>query len=162
MCPGDRRLLAVQQLQGFESLAKALEELGGLDSGKATRFATRKAAQKVHASAEQKAPVGKRPVHRTYKGRKVTAGFGKRHIIMKVSGGAKKDGYFTRFTANIGPSKEAFYMSQFVELGTKKMRAQQWLRPAMKSTSADALDTFTDEIGKKIKRIAKANAKAKK
>lgn len=156
--------MAVDQLEGFESLSKALDELGLGDGGKAVRFATRKAAKEVHERAQTNAPVGKRPSHKTYKGRTVSAGFGKRNIIMKMRSGAKRDGVATRYTAFIGPIKEAFYMSQFVELGkdTKHKQAPQpWLRPAMRNGQGEAVSTFKDEMRKKIDRIAKANAKKK-
>jgi len=149
------------RLEGFESLSRALEELKMGQGSQAINFATRKAAVPILEKARQNAPVGERPLHKIYTGQTVSSGYGKRNIIMRMGSDKAK----TRRTALIGPTAKAYYMSQFVELGKNikhKMRAQPWLRPAIRGQQTSSVYILKTELKKKIDRIAKANAKAKK
>lgn len=108
----------MRQLEGLarvppEELLKAAEE----------------AALPVLQKARELIPVGV-DQHRTYKGRTVAPGFAKRSI--RVVARLNKDK--TGASASVGVAAEAFYAVQFVELGTAKMPAQPWLRPAYQST----------------------------
>lgn len=87
--------------------------------------AAAEAAEPIAQRARALIPVGV-DAHRTYKGREVQPGFARASIRVKTV--LNKDG--TAAMAMVGVAPEAFYAVQFVELGTSKMAAQPWLRPA--------------------------------
>lgn len=114
------------QFIGFDVLAKKLTTLSDpVESGKAMRTAVRQAMNDVKKTAAQLMPQGIDP-HRTYKGRLVAPGFARRslRVISKLDK-SKNMAY-----ALLGVRAEAYYAVQYVELGTQKMQAQPWLRPA--------------------------------
>ncbi len=99
-------------LDGAASLIEKLDQLGKLDDGKALRAAVRAGFVPVWKSARANAPVGKRS-HRVYTGERVNAGYTKAHIklITTISRDKKTA------MALVGPSKRAFYATQFIERG---------------------------------------------
>jgi HK97 gp10 family phage protein len=95
-------------------------------------------------------PVGKVP-HATYKGNRVFPGFSKRSLrlfsrINKRNGTAE---------AIVGPRREAFYATQFVELGTSKMAARPWMRPAFESSQDSILREIANQLRKRLARRQK-------
>ncbi len=58
-------------------------------------------------------------------------------------------------TISVGPSAEAFYGSQFVELGTVKQAANSWLEPAFSANKAQVMDRFKARLREKIKAASK-------
>jgi HK97 gp10 family phage protein len=138
------------KLEGVAELTRKLNEMGVQVAGKQLRGTARAAMKIVRDKALATIPVGSVP-HTTYKGRRVFGGFAKRNLrlvsfINKRTGAAE---------AVVGPSREAFYASQFVELGTSKMPARPWLRPAMVSSESEILKTIGDQLRKRIERIAR-------
>jgi HK97 gp10 family phage protein len=104
----------------------------------------------VHKRALATIPVGTVP-HTTYKGRRVFGGFSKRNLRLLS--------FIERRTGNVvavvGPSREAFYATQFVELGTSKMAARPWLRPAFRASQSAVLSEVTGQIRRRLQRIAR-------
>lgn len=138
------------KLEGVAELTRKLNELGVQTAGRELRGTARAAMKIVHQKALAAIPVGTVP-HTTYKGRRVFGGFAKRSLrlvsfINKRTGSAE---------AIVGPSREAFYASQFVELGTSKMAARPWLRPALQSSESEVLKAIGDQLRKRMARIAR-------
>jgi HK97 gp10 family phage protein len=137
------------ELLGVSELIGKLNEFGAATAGKELRAIARTAMKVVHDKAQAAIPVGTVP-HKTYKGRRVFGGFAKRTLrllayINKRTGSAE---------ALVGPSREAYYASLFVELGTSKMAARPWLRPALRSSESDVLKVIAEQLRIRVKRIA--------
>lgn len=138
------------KLEGVAELTRKLNEMGTKIAGKELRGTARAAMKIVRDRAAAAIPVGSVP-HTTYKGRRVFGGFAKRSLrlfsfINKRTGSVE---------AVVGPSAEAFYASQFVELGTSKMAARPWLRPTFISSEKDVLKAIGEQLRKRIERIAR-------
>jgi HK97 gp10 family phage protein len=58
-----------------------------------------------------------------------------------------------RAEISVGPGKEAFY-GMFVEMGTSKMAAQPFLRPALDESRAEVEASVRDELRKRILGVA--------
>jgi len=141
-------------ISGMAGLKAALEELKTGAAKSAMRKAGKAAAEVIRAEAEANAPIGD-IAHKTYKGRIVPPGFLSRHVFAKAS-------YRSRtgvLRIRIGPGKEAFYGSQFVELGTSRMPKKPWLVPAMVNKRKEAEEIF---VGALRAAILKAVAAGKK
>lgn len=141
-------------IQGDKELAYKLRALGGAASDKALRSAAMSATLPVLRSAQSRAPVreGSDP-KRTYLGRLVAPGFLKRNIArrsMITRGGVRVD---------IGPKAEAFYGTQFIEIGTSRIAAQPWLRPAFYSHKNEMPRILGDKLRAKIEAIKKKRFK---
>lgn len=136
-------------LEGTAQLAKQLESLGKALSVPIMRAAVRAGVAPVVAKAQQLIPVGTKP-HKTYKGRIVQGGFAKSSIaiVTKSTNGG------TTVSAAVGVRKEAFYALQFVERGTRKMRAQAWLNPAFLSTQVQQQTALADKLRAAIEAVA--------
>jgi HK97 gp10 family phage protein len=120
---------------GFDELAKKLKTLKDpKEIGDAMKTEVRAVMLEVKATAAGLIPEGIDP-HVTYKGRVVAPGFAKRSLRV-VSRLDKKRG---AAYAILGVRAEAFYAIQFVELGTSKMAAQPWLRPAFEQHADPAI-----------------------
>lgn len=138
------------KMEGVAELTRKLNELGVQTAGKELRGTARAAMKIVHQKALATIPVGSVP-HKTYKGRRVFGGFAKRSLrllsfINKKTGSAE---------AIVGPSSEAFYATSFVELGTSKMAARPWLRPAFESSENEIVKEIADQLRKRLARIAR-------
>lgn len=134
----------------MEGLKEALESLQTNVARNALRFATRKAAQVVRDEAAARAPVGTM-AHKTYKGRKVAPGFLSRNLNAAVTYIRSRGVVLAR----IGPRREAFYGSQFVEVGTSRTPKQPWLVPAYESKRQEVEQTFVRELRAAIARAVK-------
>src|ERR1041384_414198 len=110
-------------------LYKQLQALGRNAQGRALRAAVRAGITPAIERARQLIPVGI-DKHITEAGREVRPGFARKSIrgIIKVS----RDKSVA--IGVIGVRKTARYAVQFVELGTSRMAAQPWLRPAFRET----------------------------
>lgn len=137
------------ELKGVAELTKKLRELGHLDDGKALRAGVRAAGRVVVNKAKALIPEGI-DAHKTYKGRLVAPGFARRSIrsITVVS----KDKQ--QATAVTGVRAEAFYASQFVELGTAKMAKRPWLRPAFHGSKPEQEKALADKLRAYILKVA--------
>lgn len=138
------------ELQGVAELTRKLNEMGVQVAGKEMRGTARAAMKHVYDLAKAAIPVGTVP-HETYKGRRVFGGFAKRTLklfsfINKRTGSVE---------AIVGPSKEAFYATAFVELGTSKMAARPWLRPAFLYAKGKVLTEIGTQLRKRLEKIAR-------
>lgn len=124
-------------LAGAADLIAKLQALGALDDGKIARGAVHAGMGAVLKNAQTKIPVGTR-LHRTYKGRLVAPGFGRRSLRI-VTTTKTDDGLIA---ALLGVRAEAYYETQFLEKGTKKIRGTHWLQQSF-SDSQDAMKTAT-------------------
>lgn len=104
--------------------------------------------RKVLARAKATVPVGT-VAHKTYKGRIVAPGFASRSL--RVKGTVSRDK--TRAYALLGVRPEAFYAVQFIELGTAKMPARPWLRPAFEASQDVAVAALRDAMVKRLEKI---------
>jgi HK97 gp10 family phage protein len=136
------------ELIGVADLTRKLNLLGAQVAAKELRGIARVAMKIAYQKALATIPVGTIP-HTTYKGRRVFGGFAKRNLRL-VSFIDKKAG---SAMAMIGPRREAFYATQFVELGTSKMPARPWLRPAMESSQSAMLAEVKTQLVKRIRRL---------
>lgn len=124
-------------LAGSAALIQKLQALGALDDGKIARGAVHAGMAEVLKNAQMKIPVGTR-LHRTYKGRLVAPGFGRRSLRI-VTTTKTDDGLIA---ALLGVRAEAYYETQFLEWGTKKIRGTHWLMQSF-NDSQDAMKGAT-------------------
>lgn len=139
------------ELEGVAELTAKLSQLGKKVQGKALRIAVREAMKPALKRAEALIPVGK-VAHKTYRGRLVAPGFAKRNIRIRTRLSRDKE----KATAILGVNREAFYAVQFVELGTSKMAAQPWLRPAFESTRSQQQSALAAALKKQIDKAARS------
>lgn len=137
-------------LEGVGQLTRQLDALAALEDGKALRAAVRAGMKPVFSAAQQSIPVGT-VAHRTYKGRLVAPGFAKRSLRIVTTLSPDKQ----KATAIIGVRGEAFYVIQFVEMGTSKMAAQPWLRPSFYNTREEQEAAIAASLRKTIDKLAR-------
>lgn len=144
------------QLEGVKDLTSKITELGAKFASTQLRGVVNVAMGEALHQARTSIPVGT-VAHRTYRGRVVSPGFAlaSLHIETKID---KRTGSAIAF---LGVSSEAFYAVQFLELGTSKMAARPWLRPAFESSQDAMLQAIGDEMRKRVERIAKKRAAGK-
>lgn len=135
-------------LQGSADLIKKLQALGALDNGNIMLGAVRAGMKEAQKLAEQKIPVGRR-MHRTYKGRVVAPGFGKRSLRIVTT--RKTDSGLP--AALLGVRKEAYYETQFLERGTSKMKAQPWLRSAFYNSQGAQQRAIVAYLKKRLEKL---------
>lgn len=138
------------QLDGVADLSAKLIAMGVETAAKELRGTARAAMDIVYQKAQATIPVGSVP-HTTYKGRRVFGGFSKRtlRLVSRINKHNKSA------EALVGPVREAFYATQFVELGTARMPARPWLRPAFESSQDPVLKEIGSQLRKRLERIAK-------
>ena len=141
--------MADEVLKGASDLIRRLKELQGLDSASALRKALRAGITPALKYAKQAIPVGKKP-HRSYKGNLLQPGYASKHLRIVVTKVSE-----TRYAALLGVSKEAFYAVRFVELGTSKMAAEPWLRPAFFATQERQKAQFMDSLKEYLREKSK-------
>lgn len=141
---------------GFDDLAAKINALKDPDEvGKVLRKAVRQGMGEVKKRAESLIPQGV-DAHRTYKGRLVAPGFARRSIrlITKVDKSKQK------VSAILGVRAEAFYALNFIELGTSKMPAQPWLRPAFAASADPAISQIAVGMKEWVEGIAAKKLKS--
>lgn len=143
---------------GMEGLRQNLESLKTNAARNALRHASRKAGLVVRNAAEAAAPIGdtahwiyKGPKGRRTKYRLVAPGFLSRNVISVVRYLSRKGAVLVR----IGPRSDAFYGTQFVELGTSKVPKRAWLVPAYEAARVEVEQTFVRELRAAIARAVK-------
>ena len=137
--------MATQQLRGFEDLHRKLRRLGARAGGQSLRAAAMQATLPAFREAKANAPVGTE-AHKTYKGRIVAPGFGQRSVARKSRLSRDRQTVWVM----IGVKPEAFYMVQFVELGTSKMPKAPWLEPAFRRSQNDVIERFGVRLRRQI------------
>ena len=144
-----------EYVEGTRELTKKLRELASPKEQAATlRAAVRepmKDVMRVARSNISRISPGKRQIHRTYKGRLVTAGFASRNLRMITRMSRDKQ----MAQSVLGVRKEAFYALQFFELGTAKIPRQPWLMPAFYQSRNQTLAKVGEAMKKRIERIAR-------
>jgi HK97 gp10 family phage protein len=144
--------LVALELVGVRELAAKLDKLSSKASGQVLRKAANQAVKPVLAAARARIPVNRiNALHKTYKGRDVAPGFAQRSVAAKVSLSRDKRAVF----AAMGVKREAFYATQFVEVGTSKQAKQPWLVPAFEATQSQQLTAFSDVLRKEILKVAR-------
>lgn len=142
--------MADEALRGSAQLIRQLQALQALENGSVIRKCAKAGAAVVVEAAEKRIPVGIRE-HKTYKGKLVQGGFAKSTVHAEVHlANDKQDA-----VALIGPSKEAYYATQFVERGTSKMKAEPWLVPAFFESKDEALAQMVASLQASVSRIVK-------
>jgi HK97 gp10 family phage protein len=143
------------KLEGASELAAQLRELGKAVSGRVLKQAVTEAMMPTYRKALATVPVGDRP-HKTYKGRMVEPGFAQQNLRLKPWVSKDKQSA----AAMVGVNPEAYYVLQFIELGTSSIPAAPWLTPAFESSKDEAAKKVGDEMRLRIERIARRRAKA--
>jgi HK97 gp10 family phage protein len=136
-------------VEGLSELNDKLQELGKQLGAKALRGALMSATLPVLKEARARAPIGT-VAHKTYKGRLVAPGFLARSLKRRSQ--VNRDG--TGASVSIGVRNEAFYGTQFLELGTSKIAKRPWLVPAYQAKHREALDVFKSELKRRIDKVA--------
>lgn len=141
------------QFIGFDELSGKLAALSNdREVAHLLRDSVRAALTDVVRDARQRIRVGTVP-HKTYKGRVVKPGFAKKSIRLFVSIHRSNQ----RVDGVVGVRSEAFYALQFLELGTSRMAARPWLRPAF----AASTDPAISKIAQGMREWIEARAAAK-
>lgn len=138
-----------EQVQGLRELQEKLKNFGPRLGGSILKRAAQQAMAPVLKEARATAPVGSEP-HKTYKGRLVAPGFLSRNI--KAKSVLSKDKSTAK--AMVGPTREAFYGTAFVERGTSKMAAQPFLVPAFTAKKDEVTERFKVRMRAIIEREA--------
>jgi len=156
--------MANEHVEGAEVLKQALKELGDMKSSdwKSTlRAAVRVPMMRVRKQAIANLSAispGKTPIHRTYLGREVTAGFAVRSVALVVKLFPAKG----VVSAILGVKKEAFYALSFFELGTSTIPRHPWLAPALEASTDSSIKEVGEAMRRRINQIAKKrNAQTK-
>lgn len=128
---------AQSRIKGLKDLSRQLRRMGERAGGKALRSATLRGSLPALKAARTRAPVGSPPYEgkdpypvRTYKGRLRTPGFLRRNIGRKSKIASDK----RSVKVMIGPRPEAFYGTQFIELGTSRTPRRPWLEPSFRAS----------------------------
>lgn len=143
-----------EKIIGFDALAKKLLTLSDpKEIGKVLKQVVTTAMQDTKKVAQAMIPEGI-DEHKTYKGRLVAPGFAKRSIRVVARLDKKRGSAY----AVLGVLSEAFYAVQFVELGTSKMRAQPWLRPAFAASKDPNIRKIADGMREWVISIAQKHS----
>lgn len=139
-------------VQGFGELRAKLSLLSTpRELNKATRAMVRDPMRIVMRTFKQNIAAvspGLRDVHRTYKDRLVTAGFAARSVRMAVR---VVDGVAYSV---LGVLAEAFYVLQFIELGTARIQATPTLVPAFSSNRSAALSKMGETMNEYLEKVS--------
>jgi HK97 gp10 family phage protein len=137
-------------LVGVAELTKQLNQLASLEEGRALKRAVKAGIKPALVRAQELIPVGRVP-HRTYKGLLVAPGFAKASLrTISTINGAKNIA-----SGILGVRQQAFYILKFVELGTRFMEAQPWIRRALLESRSDCEEAFRASIAASVEKAAK-------
>lgn len=146
------------RLEGFDALAFKLRGLTDRKQiGKTLKQGVRSGMAEPLKRTRALIPTGI-DAHFTYLKRLVAPGFARRgiRVISKVIGGG------TAAYALLGVRKEAYYAVQYVELGTAKMAAQPWLRPAFAQSKHPMIRALGRDINNWILDVARRKGGARR
>jgi len=137
------------ETEGFEALARRFRKLQIKTQGKMLGQVANFSMTPVVTAARRNAPVGK-VAHKTHEGKLVAPGYGKRSIKKRMI--RRKDG--SGVSVIVGPASDAYYLTQFVEIGTIKQPRQDWLLKSYRQTKNTVEQRIADRLGKKIEEQA--------
>ena len=137
-------------LEGVAALTRQLIALGKLDDGKALKMAVRAGIKETLKAAQAIAPVGTEP-HRTYRGLLVAPGFSK--ASLRIIATVNSQGNIA--SGILGVSKEAYYVLQYYELGTRKQPAHPYLRQALSNARTNSEEALRASLERAVMRAAK-------
>lgn len=135
-------------LEGVAELTKQLIALGKLDDGKALRGAIKAGMQPAYKRAQAYIPVGSIP-HRlapAYGRLLVNSGFAKSALRTITTINAQKN----IASAVMGVRKAAFYILNFVELGTRYQSPQPWIRRALNDGRSEGEEAIRAYLQKAV------------
>ncbi len=153
-------MAAYSPLEGVAALTRQLKALGSLDDGKALKRCVNAGVRQALPVAIAGCPVGhdlhrlaikKRLKVQGIKGNTVGPGFAKanvRTISVLAKNKQSADGL-------LGVRKAAFYVLQYVELGTRFQRAQPWLRNAFTSSRDGMEEALKNSLAKDVDKAAR-------
>jgi HK97 gp10 family phage protein len=144
--------VSTPSLEGVAQLTRQLQALGKLDDGKALRRAVGAGIKPALRIAQSIIPVGTEP-HRTYQGLLVAPGFAKTQLRTITTINAAKN----IASGILGVRKAAFYILQYVELGTRFQRAQPWIRRALLEGRDDGEAALRASLQKDVLKAAKTS-----
>lgn len=139
-------------LDGVAALTRQLIALGKLDDGKALKAAVKAGMQPVYKRARATIPVGSIP-HRlaaAYGKQLVNSGFAQQSLRTISTINAQKN----IASCVLGVRKAAFYILNFVELGTRYQRAQPWIRRALFDGRSDGEEALRASLQKAVLKAA--------
>ena len=145
--------MAESKIEGIDDLRRKLKKLIINTDTRIVASAASYAMAPVVKEARRRAPIGS-VAHKTYRGRWVAPGHLSRNVIKRTRRTKDRKG----FTVKVGPRKEAFYGSQFVELGKSKDHNQKpnpWLVPAFESQFDTVVERFEKRLKEKIEEAAR-------
>jgi HK97 gp10 family phage protein len=141
-----------QALQGVAELIAKLRDVKSLDDGKALRAAVRAGMRPALLAARANIPISAKPykLAKTYGGGAVQPGYAQKAIRFITTVSQDKQ----QASAIMGVRKSAFFATTFVELGTSKMSAHPWLRPAFYSTQEAQKQALADKLGAYLAKVS--------
>jgi HK97 gp10 family phage protein len=146
------KAMAEEALRGVSQTLAQINALGGLAKPTALRAAVKAGMTPALNAARPHAPVGHK-AHKTYKGNWVQPGFGRDSVHIETHVSVTKE----IATALLGPSKEGFYLTQFLEHGTKYIDPKKfaWLLPSFRGSLEQCktalANSLKDSLGKLIR-----------
>lgn len=136
-------------LEGVAALTKQLNALSSLEEGRALKRAVKAGIKPALTRAQEIIPVGSMP-HRLSNGLLVNYGYAKAALrTISTINSAKNIA-----SGILGVRKLAYYALQFVEMGTRKMPAQPWIRRALSESRSDCEEAFRASIQRSVERAA--------
>lgn len=144
------------QLEGVRELTGKITELGAKFATKQLKGTVKSALEEAEHVARARIPQGTEP-HITHRGRLVSGGYAATtlHIEVKLN---KRSG---AVVASLGVGREAFYAVMFKELGTSKMAATPWLRPAFEESQDPMLRKMAAELKERAEKVARKRARGR-
>jgi HK97 gp10 family phage protein len=141
-----------QALQGVAQLIAKLRDIKSLDDGKALRAGVRAGMRPALLAARSKIPIAKKQykLAKTYGGGVVQPGYAQKAIRVITTVSPDKQ----QASALMSVRKAAFYAVNFVEIGTSKMAAQPWLRPAFYSTQDAQKQALADKLKAYLEKVS--------
>lgn len=153
------------KIQGIPELQAKLTAMGkGNKLASVLRSSVRAAVNKTKTDATarlvQSPSTGETYRRESYRGhwsydkkRFLFPGFAKRHVIVKTYVSRDKKSA----TAAVGPTREAFYASQFLEFGIPSAGypAQPWLGPSFEANRTLMADATIKKINQRLRQLAK-------
>lgn len=148
--------MPVQEIKGLRELSRALRELPARVARNDLQAATAAGARVIRDEAKMRAPIYTGSVSDGHP----KPGTLRKSIILKaireLSNNVRRVVFVTvrhgkkfQSVGKKNANMDAFYW-RFVEFGTKKMRAQPFMRPAFEARKRDAVEAIKDKLAERI------------